>query len=301
METAKDYEVLPWNWLFGRARNSCLGPVQREWEDLLRNFSRETDLTRFVSRYAGLFFCARETHFVLSELRLGADHAIDLVVPTDQASLGVEYCLIELERPDTPALNPKGHPTARLSHALGQISDWQNWIKQNSDTARRLFPAPAQMDPTLDVAFTYVIVIGRRTDAPHFRSSRNNIAKMTGVAIRTFDWLDDLLRSAASRPSGPLTPSAEAIAVPFDIAESLKNPFFSALSDAAWRDLLLRLRTHPHLVPANAEIFAQTRSYAEESLARFREYCAEFPEERDSAVEQERQLYSEIIARQNGA
>ncbi len=291
-------QLLPWDWAFSRARDVCLDPIEEAWRSLLDAGAPETTLTEFVARHAGFFLGPQpETHFVLRELRLGADYSIDFVVPTDNASVGVSYELIECERPDTPAFNSKGDPSQRLTHAISQILDWKMWLNGNTAEMRNLFPAPAQVGPGYEIAFTYTIVIGRRSEGDRHVAKRNALAEMHGITIRSFDWLTDRLRTAKGAPPGPLTPCTEANGVAYEHAYVLKNPFYVALGDAEWRTLRGALRHHPHLVATNAPVFAASRRFNREALGALEAYCASFPVEAEAAAREDQRLYQELTTR----
>jgi hypothetical protein len=234
--------------------------------------------------------------FVLKELRLGSDFTIDFVVPTDLASVGVGYELIEFERPDAAPFTVHGNPSARLSHAIQQIVDWKIWLSNHPDEIRQLFPAPAQYGPGYEHAFTYTIVIGTRENSRGHLQRRNALAKTTGINIRTFDSVLDQIRRAAPFGPGPLVYSAEGTDIPYELASQLRNPFYRALGDAEWRILRGKLRHHRHLVEVNAQLFAEARSLNESTMARFRDFCAtQGAEEVEAALVRSRELYEEAL------
>ncbi len=292
-------EDLPWHWAWSRAYSETLRVIEGLWASLLRRDGvTEPELLTFLGTHAHFFFSkSPTTHFVLNELRLGGDFTIDFVVPTDQASLGIEYELIEVERPDTAPFNESGYPSARLSRAVQQIVDWKSWLADHTDELRRLFPAPAQLGPGYEHSFKYSIVIGTRSNTKGHLQRRNALAKTNGITIRTFDSLSDQIRKSAPYSAGKLTPSTEATTVPYEIATRLKNPFYQALGDAEWRAIRRTLRYHPHLVPVNAALFADTRRFNEDILQRFRDFCLrEPPEELEAARQRSRELYAEALA-----
>jgi hypothetical protein len=289
---------LPWHWVNGRARTQTITPIETTWLELLNSPHAETEIQRFLGDHPQ-FFLVRSpaTHFVLQEIRLGGDFTIDFVVPTDEASVGVTYELIEIERPDTPPFTRDGTPSRRLSHAIQQTVDWKTWLMAHPAELRHIFPAPAQIGPGYESSFEFTVVIGTRQNSAGHLARRNALAKATGVAIRSFDSLTDQLRRGWHQTPGPLTQSAEANSVPFDVAAVLKNPFFRALGDAEWRALRQKLAHHRHLVASNAALFAESRVFNQEALGRFQAYCdAEPREDLEAELSMARELYAAAIA-----
>ena len=50
---------------------------------------------------------------------------------------GQEYILVELEPSTLRLFRNDGHPTARLTHAHGQIHDWKRYLEDNLPTVQR--------------------------------------------------------------------------------------------------------------------------------------------------------------------
>jgi hypothetical protein len=69
-----------------------------------------------------------------SEVRLGADYRIDLVLRTN--GLHDEVQLIELEHHRHPIFTQSGQPRAEITHAVQQVNDWIHWLREHpSETA----------------------------------------------------------------------------------------------------------------------------------------------------------------------
>jgi hypothetical protein len=92
---------------------------------------------------------------VTPKVRLGSQYVTDFVLELARR----QYVLVEIEAPRHPILRASGERSARLSHALRQVEDWQQWLYENI--------AYARTDPSLtgidDPEF--LIVIGRQPDS----------------------------------------------------------------------------------------------------------------------------------------
>lgn len=68
---------------------------------------------------------------IMSEVRLGADYRIDLIIQyqfNDKRIL-----LVELERANIPIFTSRGRPTAHVTHAIQQVEDWLRWWVENPE------------------------------------------------------------------------------------------------------------------------------------------------------------------------
>lgn len=299
-EVADSLDDLPWHWAFGIGRAEVVARIEADWLALFAQpNTKETEFLRFLGEHPYFFLAkTQNTQFVLKELRLGADFTIDFVVPTDASSCGVEYELVEVERPDTPPFTEAGDPSARLTHAMQQVVDWKTWLEDHRQEFRELFPAPAQYGPGYEHTFSYSIIIGTRHNTRRQLRRRNALAKASGITIRTFDSLTEQLRKSMPRPPGLLVQSEEARRIPYEVACRLKNPFYRALGDAEWRALRRKIHYVPHFVECNAEELAEARTMNEGALSRFKAFCASQPPE---ALKKERfvsrQLYVEAVTK----
>ena len=74
-----------------------------------------------------------------SKIELGSDYEIDFAF-FDSGSNGPEWILIEIESPSKSLFTKSGNPSAHLTHAMQQIRNWQSWIQDHSDYARKPMP-----------------------------------------------------------------------------------------------------------------------------------------------------------------
>lgn len=98
---------------------------------------------------------------VISKLMLGADYETDFVVIHEGASEGIIYELIEIESLHISAYTKKGQPYGRLTHAVQQIENWQQWMLENRYLFTKMLPN-FNKRIIRDSNLRFTIVIGRR-------------------------------------------------------------------------------------------------------------------------------------------
>jgi hypothetical protein len=218
--------------LLNNERRGLLEEVAGEWKTLLNNTKlKELVYHKFLEGHAGLFFSDLRTYIVVSNLEMGADLKPDLVVVSDNQSFGFKYELIELESPHDQVFTSKKRQTAKLTHALQQVEDWQRWLEKHPDSAKELFPSKAHWvwgDPQV----SYTVIIGRRAEM--IQNNEIRIQKSTKYlcSIRSFDHLTDKLRENLFLSFGIFDHAGR-------LSEAQVNrivsPFFQAMSSAAWK------------------------------------------------------------------
>jgi len=229
---AGDSEMHNWA-LLNKERRGMLGEVARAWEKLLGNARlKELAYHKFLENHAGLFFSDPRTYIVISNLEMGADLKPDLVVVSDNQSYGFRYELIELESPHDQPFTSKGRQSAKLTHALQQVEDWQRWLEKHPDSAKELLPSKAHSvwgDPQV----SYTVVIGRRNKMVRNNEIRIQKSRKYRCSIRSFDYLTDKLRQNAFLPIGLFEHGKH---LSDDEVNRIISPFFRAMSSAAWKN-----------------------------------------------------------------
>ena len=222
--------------------DALLKSVEDDWSALLSNKkAKEAAYLTFLSEHSAFFFshAVQHQYFSIAELRLGTDYRADFVVPADNFSYGLQYCLIEIESPHTPPFTKKRVASARLNAAMQQIRDWRTWLRANRSSAHKLFPSSAWIMDSQPV-FTYKIVIGRRDDKERHLDKVMEYAAEINAEIRSFDWLTEMLnvRSKRFRTSmlGALSPEIKAM--PDTVKNAIVNPFARSLTEKDWKDLV---------------------------------------------------------------
>jgi hypothetical protein len=185
----------------------------RDFETCLADAETEAPIQDFLEAHPGLLVqhLLGSARFVLPRKRLGAEFIPDFVVG-GHLSDGYQWQLIELESPCLPFFTKKGDPTAALSHAIRQITDWRAWLQRNQNYAAR-----ARAESGLGLAdirsdVPGLILMGRRTLlAEATNERRRQMAADLNVAIHTYDYLLEGARAAVDRdralnPPGPKGP-----------------------------------------------------------------------------------------------
>jgi hypothetical protein len=123
-----------------------------------------------------------------------------------------DYLLVEIEAPHRRLFRQDGHPRVELTHAVGQIDDWLQYIQADK----------AKVEGELDlhgISATprTLVVIGR--SASLTEDNRGRLAVMQSqrprLSILTYDDLIDRARANLERHFGPLSLRAQNLEVYF--------------------------------------------------------------------------------------
>ncbi len=155
--------------------------------DLIRSELPEADYQLFLEQHPVLLDPLAAD--VLPTAPLGLEHRTDFVLRRHDG----RYVVVEIEKPQDPLLTRRYDIAAPLTHALGQVLDFQHWIADNAAYAQRSFPGVATPSG--------LVVMGRR-DRLDGRARAKLSAWQTNnrhVELATYDDLlrrgDALLRS----------------------------------------------------------------------------------------------------------
>jgi hypothetical protein len=174
------------------------------WDELTRNeiaafegalcsARDEHDMQRFLESHPRMLIQhlgEGRGAWVIPKKRLGSEHETDFMI-AQKASGGLAWYAVELERPQARIFNKSGDPSAALTHALRQISDWRDWLSQNRDYAARPRAESGLGLIGIDPELEGLIIIGRNADVDrHATASRQRRLERTHrIRIETYDWL----------------------------------------------------------------------------------------------------------------
>jgi hypothetical protein len=162
------------------------------FENALDGARDESDMQRFLEDHPHILiqqFTVGRGAWVILKKRLGSEYVTDFLI-AQEASGGLIWYAVEIERPQANLFNKNGDASALLNHALGQINDWREWLSQNRDYAAR--PPEREglgligINPELDGLV--VVDRGSGIDARITRR-RRRLAHTHRVVIETYDWL----------------------------------------------------------------------------------------------------------------
>jgi hypothetical protein len=153
----------------------------------------EGDMQRFLEAHPRLLIqhlVAGRRSWVIPKKRLGSEHETDFVV-AQQATDGLVWYAVELERPQAKMFNKNGDSSAALNHALRQINDWRDWLSRNLDYASR--PSDRSGLNLIDIhpELEGMIIMGRDADFDRraIAPRRQRLERVHRVKIETYDWL----------------------------------------------------------------------------------------------------------------
>lgn len=108
--------------------------IIRDLELLIEGGHREEAYQRFLSEHPVLIDPLASE--VIPKQRLGIELITDFVLKRHDR----RYILVEIERPQDRIFTESGDFTARFSHAIGQVLDFQQWVDSHKAYAERLLP-----------------------------------------------------------------------------------------------------------------------------------------------------------------
>ncbi len=104
-------------------------------------------------------------------------------------SAGIQWTLIELERPNAKLAIKDGQAAKEVRRAQQQIADWRNWLTDNLDHARRSTQENGLGLAGIRPDARGLIIVGRGETSETPDLMRQRIEKEQRVVVRTYDWL----------------------------------------------------------------------------------------------------------------
>lgn len=159
---------------------------------IIENSTKEEDIQQFLQAHPSILthhLGGGHGRYCIPKKSLGGKYIPDFLL-ADLSSLGINWHAVELENPRARMFNKQGDPASFLNHAVQQIRNWRDWLKNNLDEARRLEQDKGLglvgIEPELDC----LILIGRRRDLDVSSIDvRRRINKEINGEIHTYDWL----------------------------------------------------------------------------------------------------------------
>lgn len=130
-------------------------------------------------------------------------HVADFLV-AGYTSAGIQWTLIELERPNTKLAISDGQAAKEVRKAQQQIADWRNWLTDNLDYARRSVRENGLGLAGIRPDARGLIIVGRGQMSNTPDLLRQRIEREQRVVVRTYDWLVRQSGRSRSIPFGML-------------------------------------------------------------------------------------------------
>ena len=178
-------------------------------EEILGTSSREEDVHRFLAERPEFLvqtLGGGHGRFQLSKVALGNQFVADFLI-AEASSIGMEWYLVEIEKPNLPLEREDGSFRYELNHAIDQIKDWRTWIGNNRDYARRPQDQGGLGLVGIDSGSPGLVIGGRRHDySARFNEFRRQTARDQRILVHSYDWLLDTGRiNKSGRLGGDLS------------------------------------------------------------------------------------------------
>ncbi len=151
--------------------------VLEDYQEIIQNpDSSEKDCTQYLLKHPALIDpLAKE---IILEDRRGAAYNPDLVIRTYKD----EYVFVAIEQPGTSIFTKSDDFTAKFSHALGQVLDFQEWAETNKAYADQPMPSINVPSGLLILGMSSAL-----TERQKKKLRRFNINSQGKVKVMTFD------------------------------------------------------------------------------------------------------------------
>jgi hypothetical protein len=165
------------------------GVEREELQDVLNDATDEAPLQKFLADHPNFLIrlLPPGSKIVLYDRpRLGSEYIPDFLISV-QNSQGSHWTSIELESPTVRPVSKAGEMSRLLSHAIGQIHDWRDWLSDNVAYAReqlKLKGISGEVSPW--------IILGRRTAMTDRQQKRYAALNRLGITVLSYDRLLDV-------------------------------------------------------------------------------------------------------------
>lgn len=234
--------------------SDILDDVRSEWNSLMSQNYNEEQYHKFIAEHSSMCW-GNNFYFSISKLDLGGKFIPDFVLVSENGSLGLQYTLVEIEKPCTQSVTQQGDSAVGLTHAIGQIRNWKHWIKNHIKEAGELFPSKFSSEG--DGHINYMLIIGKRSELDFDKElERYKQGLEVGYEIRTFDYITDNLKSY--RAYDFIHPNSDVNSKYWEegLFYEFANPFFKSIDNKEWQKLVRNpdlVRTH--MIGQNIKIF----------------------------------------------
>lgn len=168
-----------------------------EFEQLLAQSTTERPIQKFLEKnpeiltqWAG----GGHGRWLVPQKRLGAEHVTDFIIG-ERNSAGFTWTAVEIESPTARLFTKGGDPSAKLTHAMRQIFDWQAWLAKNIDYACRDRSEGGLGLRDIRSETPCIIIMGRRKDlSEQTKGLRQQLCLRSGISIMTYDRLIEFAR-----------------------------------------------------------------------------------------------------------
>jgi hypothetical protein len=171
-----------------------------EYLDLLKHAESERPMQAFF--YLHRHFLVEHLRgghgrWAISQQRLGSQHVTDFMIGASH-SLGADWVAVELESPRASIFTKAGNPTATLTHAIRQITDWRAWLTNNLSYATRSVAEGGLGLDKIRPDVEGLILIGRRAKlSASDNTLRSQMSHDLNIAIHTYDYIAEIAQSKA--------------------------------------------------------------------------------------------------------
>lgn len=194
-------ELTPW-----RVTNAPSTASVLALEDALASATDERPLQKTLEKHPEILAYLVSGHhgiYVIPQAALGKEYIPDFLIAAE-TSAGLWWTLVELESPNAALYIADGQHSKQLRKGIKQITDWREWLADNSDYARRSIQENGLGLPGIRADARGLVIISRESMSKITDALRLRELGERNIEIRTYDWLVRASQAWRGLPAGVL-------------------------------------------------------------------------------------------------
>lgn len=196
-----------------------------DFENALNSATDERPLQEVLERHPEILASFTWGHngvYVIPQAMLGNQYVPDFLIAAE-TSLGLLWTLVELESPTASLTISDGQHSKQLRKAIKQVTDWREWLSDNSNYAQRNTRENGLGLPGIRSDAHAVIIISRAERSTVPDRLRMRELGERNIEIRTYDWLTRSYRRLFPAELLDYIPIAKEMRGALDISSPLIN------------------------------------------------------------------------------
>lgn len=159
-----------------------------KFEQLIEENAVERELQNILTECPELFYFRPDcsARIVIPNVWLSRDNQIDFILG-DVTTFGLQWTMVEIERPGTPVFIKSGDFAHEMTHAMGQIDKWRIWLSEGRNLAQIQEKYHIKGFSEKSAA---KLIAGRRPlggFSPAEQAARHECLKTRNISLRTWD------------------------------------------------------------------------------------------------------------------
>ena len=163
--------------------------MEKEYWETLESANREENIQQFLKEHPYLlirWLSGGHGRWVIPKPKFGDRYVPDFIV-AHKDSIGYHWTLVELESPIYRIFTKSGDYTKETNHAIRQVFDWREWLKQNLEYAQKPANKGGLGLDGISPNSKALILIGRRDKDKNPNLRAQSLEQ--NIEIHSYEWL----------------------------------------------------------------------------------------------------------------